>query len=71
MVEGELEVYDEDGSLLVEGKKKLRLCRCGATKIPPFCDGAHFGIPAPESETSDEGSDGESSVDDGSDADES
>ncbi len=50
VVEGELEIYDEDGNLLIEGKKKLRLCRCGASQTPPFCDGGHYRLPAPETE---------------------
>ena len=40
MVEGMVRLTEHENNLLKE-KEKLFLCRCGASKIKPFCDGAH------------------------------
>ena len=37
---GETRVEAEDGHLIAEGFR-IALCRCGATKNAPFCDGSH------------------------------
>lgn len=43
VIEGEFELYDSSGALIdVRGAKKLKLCRCGHSKISPICDGAHY-----------------------------
>jgi uncharacterized Fe-S cluster protein YjdI len=39
-VRGDARVETEDGRTLVEGIR-MALCRCGATKNAPFCDGSH------------------------------
>ncbi len=39
-VEGEFRVYDTIGQLVVRDGKAL-LCRCGASKTKPLCDGSH------------------------------
>lgn len=39
-VQGDIEVVDKEGSLLVEGSR-LALCRCGASKNMPLCDNSH------------------------------
>jgi uncharacterized Fe-S cluster protein YjdI len=39
-VRGETRVETEDGRLIAEGFR-IALCRCGATKNAPFCDGSH------------------------------
>ena len=39
-VRGQVRVETEDGRLIAEGFR-LALCRCGATKNAPFCDGSH------------------------------
>ena len=41
LVEGPNRVYDASGNLIKEADR-LVLCRCGKTKNPPFCDGAHI-----------------------------
>ena len=39
-VRGEVRVETEDGIVVAEGSR-MALCRCGATKNAPFCDGSH------------------------------
>ena len=42
LMDGPLEVLDPTGkTILIEAGKKAALCRCGASKTKPFCDGAH------------------------------
>lgn len=40
LLKGPSALYDESGELL-KTSDVLSLCRCGKTKTPPFCDGAH------------------------------
>ncbi len=41
-VEGDFTLTDAAGNTYnTEGKKAIFVCRCGATKNPPFCDGNH------------------------------
>ena len=38
----ELKLTDSTGQPIdISGEKKLFLCRCGASKTKPFCDGSH------------------------------
>ena len=39
-VRGEVQVETEDGRVIATGVR-MALCRCGATKNAPFCDGSH------------------------------
>lgn len=43
LVEGPYRVVAADGTLIREGVK-CGLCRCGASKTKPFCDGSHREI---------------------------
>lgn len=43
LVEGRYRVVAPDGTVLREGTK-CGLCRCGASKTKPFCDGSHREI---------------------------
>ena len=40
---GPLEVVLEDGTVVRRGTHAA-LCRCGASRAKPFCDGSHAGI---------------------------
>ena len=42
-VQGEIELIGLDGNV-VATKKKVYLCRCGASTHKPFCDGTHSKI---------------------------
>ena len=41
-----VQIVDADGNAfpIPPGKEVVALCRCGATKNRPFCDGAHKAI---------------------------
>ena len=39
-VTGTVEIVDAEGNV-VESKTDFSLCRCGASKEKPFCDGSH------------------------------
>jgi len=42
VVEGDIELLDADGNPIdMSGRNKVRLCRCGASKSAPVCDGSH------------------------------
>lgn len=42
VVEGDIELIDLDGNPVdVAGRKRLLLCRCGASQTKPLCDGSH------------------------------
>lgn len=41
IVEGPTRILDPNGELIKESDRFV-LCRCGKTKNPPFCDGAHL-----------------------------
>jgi hypothetical protein len=45
LIEGEFEIVDAQGNKYnLNGREKISLCRCGLSKIKPFCDGAHKGV---------------------------
>ena len=43
IVSGEVELKDSDGRVY-PAKKRMALCRCGASTTKPFCDGTHSKI---------------------------
>jgi CDGSH-type Zn-finger protein len=41
-VEGDFEIFDMDGNKYdLVGRTALALCRCGNSKVKPFCDSSH------------------------------
>ena len=41
-IEGQFTIVDAEGRPLdLKGRTSLALCRCGASKQKPFCDGSH------------------------------
>ena len=45
VVEGDIEVLGPDGQPLDRaGLSRLLLCRCGASKVKPRCDGSHHRV---------------------------
>ncbi len=43
MLEGPVKIYTIDGECIFQGTR-VTLCRCGASTMQPFCDGAHTRI---------------------------
>ena len=35
------EIVDQDGNPIPARRKTVALCRCGKSRIKPFCDGTH------------------------------
>jgi CDGSH-type Zn-finger protein len=44
LVRGEFEVTDHDGRVIETRRSTIALCRCGASRTKPFCDGTHKAI---------------------------
>lgn len=44
-VRGPITLVDQDGTEYdIAGRKRVALCRCGASTTKPFCDGTHTQI---------------------------
>jgi CDGSH-type Zn-finger protein len=41
LVRGPVRLVDADGSLVQCDRDPIALCRCGRSRIKPFCDGTH------------------------------
>jgi CDGSH-type Zn-finger protein len=41
LVRGAFELVDQDGNPIPVTRKTIALCRCGRSRIKPFCDGTH------------------------------
>ncbi|HET7120763.1 MAG TPA: CDGSH iron-sulfur domain-containing protein [Solirubrobacterales bacterium] len=49
LVRGAFVVQDEEGNEVPRRRRTIALCRCGKSRIRPFCDGTHklIGFRAP------------------------
>jgi CDGSH-type Zn-finger protein len=41
LVRGPFKLQDQDGNEIDVGRRTVALCRCGKSRIRPFCDGTH------------------------------
>lgn len=41
VVRGSFVLRDEDGREIDAGRRTVALCRCGRSRLRPFCDGSH------------------------------
>ena len=41
LVRGAFELLDQDGNTIEPGRETVALCRCGKSRLRPFCDGTH------------------------------
>lgn len=41
IVRGPFRLTDQDGAEIVVDRATVALCRCGKSRIRPFCDGSH------------------------------
>ena len=41
LVRGPFRLQDQDGREIEVGRETVALCRCGKSRIRPFCDGSH------------------------------
>ena len=49
LVRGDFVVTDQEGNELPTERRTIALCRCGKSRMRPFCDGTHklIGFTAP------------------------
>jgi CDGSH-type Zn-finger protein len=41
LVRGPFTITDQDGVPIEVGRRTVALCRCGKSRLRPFCDGTH------------------------------
>jgi CDGSH-type Zn-finger protein len=41
LVRGPVHIQDQDGNAIDAGRGTIALCRCGKSRLRPFCDGSH------------------------------
>jgi CDGSH-type Zn-finger protein len=41
LVRGDFQLIDQDGNEIDPGRETVALCRCGKSRMRPFCDGTH------------------------------
>lgn len=41
LVRGPFTIVDQDGNEIELDRKTVALCRCGKSRLKPFCDGTH------------------------------
>jgi hypothetical protein len=46
LVRGRYRLLDELGNEIENRRSTIALCRCGASRLHPICDGTHTALPA-------------------------
>ena len=41
LIRGDYTIEDQDGAPIEPGREVVALCRCGKSRVRPFCDGSH------------------------------
>lgn len=41
LIRGPIRLQDTEGREIVAGRETIALCRCGKSRVKPFCDGTH------------------------------
>ena len=41
LIRGPFRMQDQDGNEIVVDRETIALCRCGKSRLRPFCDGTH------------------------------
>lgn len=44
VVRGPVVLRDQEGNEIATGRSPIALCRCGKSRIRPFCDGSHATV---------------------------
>lgn len=44
LIRGDFEITDHEGNPIETRRETIALCRCGASRTKPFCDGTHKAI---------------------------
>ena len=44
LVRGPFVLTDQDGEDIEIGRRTVALCRCGKSRVRPFCDGSHMTV---------------------------
>ncbi len=44
LVRGPFRMIDQDGTEIEVDRETIALCRCGKSRIRPFCDGTHRAV---------------------------
>jgi CDGSH-type Zn-finger protein len=41
IIRGDFAIEDQEGNAIEPGRGTVALCRCGKSRLRPFCDGSH------------------------------
>ena len=44
VIRGDFKLVDEDGAEIELHRRTIALCRCGRSRMKPFCDGSHKSV---------------------------